>query len=618
MAAIVDMDDNILKIYIPKIGDRLAVIRYCKANRPSKTSDRSSLVERIRKSQFGEEYTGRGKNLSSEVQVKEKKKAPNERMSRIINIGWIMDGVAVREINGGGTRSVSIEKSAKKKDILEKALNLFFPNGVSAKKYGPLAKYNYELLDYKQLDFDNNFTVGELYKMTGLTTLRFYLSTTRISEDNSLSDTENRKKCRKSIKKRKKHQKEFNEEDTPININNIAVTREEFGNENNIEESKENIEISFTVGSSFEDCYIPNALDSERNNLNEFLIFDDFNFTQNGTTSENNPESLSSSKTLIVHRGQIFTEMTEAFLAIQRMNTFIEIEIIGTNGVKENAFDGGGVFRDALTEYWNEFYDRLCLGSTTKIPEVNYLIDNNKWKSIAKILLIGYRQANYFPIKLSKPFIEFAIFGKTFADLTEAYMKYIPPLDADIISKAIMNFDSVDPSEMLDALTNIECKQIVNEENVTNVIQQLAHTEIIQKSLYILQTWGSVLKNAFSINTLNEIYNKSEVTHKAVLQLIQNFVSEDLDPRRERVYGFLKRFIREADIDILSRFLRFCTGADIVTCDSITIELSNQTVPSSHTCNNILLLPIHYDSYRSFKSEFTNILKSNMWCMDIV
>lgn len=109
--------------------------------------------------------------------------------------------------------------------------------------------------------------------------------------------------------------------------------------------------------------------------------------------------------------------MTEAFLAIQGMNTSIEIQIIGTNGVKENAFDGGGLFRDALAEFWNEFYDRHCLGSTTKIPELNHLIDNKNWKSIAKILLIGYRQANYFPIKLSQPFMEFAIFGKTYADL---------------------------------------------------------------------------------------------------------------------------------------------------------------------------------------------------------
>lgn len=107
-------------------------------------------------------------------------------------------------------------------------------------------------------------------------------------------------------------------------------------------------------------------------------------------------ESLSASRTFIVHRGQIFTELTNQFICIENLKIFIEIEIIGTNGEHEAAFDGCGVLKDALTEYWSEFYDKLCEGASYKIPELNHTITEEKWKAIAKVLLLGYKQVQYF------------------------------------------------------------------------------------------------------------------------------------------------------------------------------------------------------------------------------
>lgn len=93
---------------------------------------------------------------------------------------------------------------------------------------------------------------------------------------------------------------------------------------------------------------------------------------------------------------------------------------------------------------------------------------------------------------------------------------------------------------------------------------------------------------------------------------------------KEKVFTYLKKFVRECNKESLERFLRFSTGADLITCSHIHIEFSSLTGierrPIAHTCNNILELPLSYakESFRVFKLELNNVLKSNVWCMDIV
>lgn len=43
--------------------------------------------------------------------------------------------------------------------------------------------------------------------------------------------------------------------------------------------------------------------------------------------------------------------------------------------------------------------------------------------------------------------------------------------------------------------------------------------------------------------------------------------SEDPTQDEEKVFGFLKRFIREVNTNILEAFLRFCTGSDIINIE---------------------------------------------------
>lgn len=173
-----------------------------------------------------------------------------------------------------------------------------------------------------------------------------------------------------------------------------------------------------------------------------------------------------------------------------------------------------------------------------------------------KILLIGYKQVHYFRIKISQPFLECAVFGQPFSDLSHAYMQYISPLDADVVNRAMTNFESIDFADLMETLTNLESKQIVNSVNIKEVVQRLARAELTQKTRHVSEICASVLENTFTLEELSNIYLKSDVSNRAVLHLIKDYgFVKSADARKEKLLNFIKRFVGEAEIDLLKKFL---------------------------------------------------------------
>lgn len=77
---------------------------------------------------------------------------------------------------------------------------------------------------------------------------------------------------------------------------------------------------------------------------------------------------------------------------------------------------------------------------------------------------------------------------------------------------------------------------------------------------------------------------------------------------------FKKIFTRD-----FRNFLRFCTGANLIIGQNITVSFNNTTgfgkTPQAQTCTFSLKLP-EFENYPEFRSEFNSILKSDMWVMD--
>lgn len=75
---------------------------------------------------------------------------------------------------GGGTRKESVPKDSKEQNLIEKAVQLFFPGGKNAR--GSLTDFDIDLTDFQQRPLGDSITLGELYQQTKLPLLHFYLT----------------------------------------------------------------------------------------------------------------------------------------------------------------------------------------------------------------------------------------------------------------------------------------------------------------------------------------------------------------------------------------------------------------------------------------------------------
>jgi len=309
---------------------------------------------------------------------------------------------------------------------------------------------------------------------------------------------------------------------------------------------------------------------------------------------------------------------------MKHISSRLEFELILPNGSSENAVDVGGVFKDVLSEFWSSFYEMATTGCHWKIPVIRHDFQWKKWLAIAKIIFVGWRDVNYLPISLALPFMEYVLCGNTVntQDLIEGFLNTLPLRSKDLIKCAIEDFTKVDQEELLDVLQEFNCRSMVHEQNIKDIISEIAHKEVIQNPKYIIDIWSEELKNKMKLSkySLEEEYKNKIPTPTNILKNLCCPEKDDNEIKR-KIFGFLKKFIREADLKLCTKLLRFITGADIITS---TININFNSVqdcfsrsPVAHTCTNTLDLPLTYDSFIDFRCEFTSLLSSNIWVMDV-
>ena len=182
---IMAMTDDELERYLPAYGDRIAVKSFVRAhgqgcssvaedaiNRPVLSRLRQKIAERRRKS---------GKSLllvNDESASRPEKLRGNSnavREYRRIEVGWHDFDPAsqmhkqVRIQNGGGIRHLSVPKLMTVEDILQSALQLFFPDGKNKK--GDIGDFEFEIRNFDGSSV-GQCTMGELYERTKVKMLR--------------------------------------------------------------------------------------------------------------------------------------------------------------------------------------------------------------------------------------------------------------------------------------------------------------------------------------------------------------------------------------------------------------------------------------------------------------
>lgn len=172
---------------IKQYVDRLALRAFC----PQRTATNEEGVETVKSALMHRERDGlrehRANSNTESSDIVGSKHAV--KATRRIEMGWLhFDNGSYRQVkakNGGGTRHLSVQKSATMGELLETGKGLFFTNGFSSK--GPVEDFEFNIRDYSHNTVPLGITVSQLYEQTKLRMLRIY-TTSKPKEVILLSD----------------------------------------------------------------------------------------------------------------------------------------------------------------------------------------------------------------------------------------------------------------------------------------------------------------------------------------------------------------------------------------------------------------------------------------------
>ena len=331
---------------------------------------------------------------------------------------------------------------------------------------------------------------------------------------------------------------------------------------------------------------------------------------------------------MYLHRALLREDLIELFNDPSMLNVNLDVTIIGNDG---NPEDGTvvGVVKEILTSFWQLVYNSLTVGTQEKVPCIRHELQKTQWEAIAWIIVYGVKRYNYFPISLSRAVVASVLFGEeniSNSFLLESFLLYVSVEERETVQTALG--DSFDPEDgdLLDFLSNFKCYTKVTSGNISRVVHELAHQELLQKPRYIIDCFAPIL-SALKVNPcfqsfggLTKMYLEKKPTPKKIIDLL------DADPQNEperMALDHLKRYIRSLDGQSLSQFFSFLTVSNVITCESILVTFSllegAARRPIIRTCVPILELPSTYQSYSELAEEFSSLInEKGAWSFNIV
>lgn len=171
---------------------------------------------------------------------------------------------------------------------------------------------------------------------------------------------------------------------------------------------------------------------------------------------------------IVVHRGQVLRELIKIFKEnsdVDFKKDIILASIILPNREREQAYESGGVMRDMLSEFWEDFYEQCTTGTDLSIPCLRHDMEVDDWRAVGKIIALGCILQKLLPFRLKS-----SLFGIGSDKLREEFLQFIPKSESGILSNAIGDMEKADMYELLEILSIHDCKVKITKDNIGPVI----------------------------------------------------------------------------------------------------------------------------------------------------
>ncbi len=333
----------------------------------------------------------------------------------------------------------------------------------------------------------------------------------------------------------------------------------------------------------------------------------------------------------IVERSNIFDDLLKTYRVESIITEYpVKFEFKGEIGV-----DQGGITRDVFSAFWEYCYSVMFDGSMLLIPMLSPQTDTSLLPILGRMLSHAYLVSGFLPVRVALPCLLKILCGPCVdvpqSLLRDAFLDYISATERVLFKDALSStmFSAEMQEGLLSTLSRFSCRQIPTPSNLKTCLNQVAEFEFcckpaaaISKLHSGIPALHSTFWNSQGVEGLESLYNLLTVSPKKVIEVLD--VSFAKNPAEERIAGYLVEMIGNMSTVILQRFLRFTTGSSVLIVNSITVEFNRLSGlgrrPCAHTCDCTLELPVAYNNYNDFHTEWMAILNSDdtFWKMDCI
>ena len=296
----------------------------------------------------------------------------------------------------------------------------------------------------------------------------------------------------------------------------------------------------------------------------------------------------------LISRHNCVKEMLTLFKDQSIVNTKLCLAFKGENAV------GHGLLREVYSVFWDNFVANYCEGSSHFTFSVSAATSQEDFAAIGRIRTHQFIQTGTIPLQISEAIMQQAVVGKVSEKcLTESFLMLLHEKEREILYQAINGVKPFPTEDAVEILSDYGVTNIPNTSNMKTLLLQVAETELISKPFMCItklrEGMGSFWKGV-SGEEIHAVYSVCTPNHTNVLKNLEVMAE---DQQEDKVSRWLTRYIKSKEHKLLCRFLRFCTGSDVVLPDrKIKVQLEHMSStsmrPKAQTCFNILTVPKNY------------------------
>ena len=156
--------------------------------------------------------------------------------------------------------------------------------------------------------------------------------------------------------------------------------------------------------------------------------------------------------------------------------------------------------------------------------------------------------------------------------------------------------DEDEMSQILEILSNYDCRIMVNSDNVIPVIEEIAHKELLQKPQYIAECLKDIVFTLLpSFPDFAALSKRYELLIPSTSKILSCLEANPESYGERDSLQFLKRYIKGLDTpQKLSKFVWFFGGSEVMLFETIQVNFTNLSGlgyrPIAHTCNTVVAI----------------------------